>query len=245
MVTSVLTSVSSFFDGLKKYPEGVGWLFKNPKYMFLLFLPTVIGLFLFSYGWSLIFSYHGEILEYLYPAKPENFFWLILFYIGQVFLYLGIAISMVLLLFLITNIIAAPIYDVVSVAVEKKIAPDQFEEISLLKSLLLIKEEIKKALFILVITVSLLFIPVINVLTFPVAAFFLAWDFFDYPLARRGFSFRQRLQYASKNLFALVGFGIWLSIPFVQFFLMPLAVSGGTMLGIKAIQSQSLKKDDT
>lgn len=229
-------SVSAFLEGVKTFPEGVFWLLRHPRYLFLLFLPTAIGLTLFSFGSGWVVENQALLVDKLYIDKPAELWWQALYYIGMAFVYLGIAITLVLGFFLVTNIIAAPIYDIVSSAVEKKVAPEDFEEVSLWRSLLLIGEEIKKALFILAITVGLLIIPVVNVLAFPVAAFFLAWDFFDYPLARRGLSFRQRLDFATRHAFKLVGFGIWLSIPIVQFFIMPLAVAGGAMLGMRAIQ---------
>lgn len=229
-------SLGAFLEGVKTFPEGVFWLLRHPRYLFLLFLPTAIGLTLFSFGSGWVVDNQALLMDKLYIDKPVELWWQALYYIGLVFVYLGIAISLVLAFFLVTNIIAAPIYDIVSGAVEKKVAPGDFEEISLWRSLLLIGEEVKKALFIMAITLGLLVVPVVNVLAFPVAAFFLAWDFFDYPLARRGFSFRQRLDYASRHAFKLIGFGIWLSIPIVQFFIMPLAVAGGAMMGMRAIQ---------
>lgn len=235
-------SLGAFLEGVKTFPEGVFWLLRHPRYLFLLFLPTAIGLTLFSFGSGWVVDNQALLMDKLYLDKPSEWWWLVLYYIGMAFVYLGIAITLVLAFFLVTNIIAAPIYDIVSSAVEKKVAPDDFEEISLWRSLLLIGEEVKKALFILAITVGLLIVPVVNVLAFPVAAFFLAWDFFDYPLARRGFSFRQRLAYATRHAPKLVGFGLWLSVPIVQFFIMPLAVAGGAMLGMRAIQQGNKDK---
>lgn len=238
MVSSITSGFSSFLDGIRKYPEGVSWLFKNPKYLLLLSLPTLFGFFVFSYGWGVLYEHWDTVIDFIYFSKPEGLL-IAAYYLGLVFVYLGIFIASVLVFFLITNILAAPIYDIVSVAVEKKLYPDTFEEVSFLKSLILIKEEIKKALFILTITLCLLLIPALNVLTFPVAAFFLAWDFFDYPLVRRGYSFKQRFTQAKANIFALIGFGLWLSIPFVQFLMLPLAVTGGTMLGLKSIRNST------
>ena len=76
-------------------------------------------------------------------------------------------------------------------------------------------------------------IPVLN-LFFPLfAVFLMGWLFYDFPCARWGFTFRQRLGLAFKNFWSIFGLGLFVFIPVAQFFLMPLAVIGGTVLALK------------
>ena len=80
--------------------------------------------------------------------------------------------------------------------------------------------------------------PGINIISPFVTAFLLGWDFFDYPLARRGLSFKERKSLAFKSKWRILGLGLWLLIPFVQILFLPMAVSGGTMLGLEALQKK-------
>ena len=102
----------------------------------------------------------------------------------------------------------------------------------------MVPEEIKKLVFILLISLFLMILPGINMISPFVTAFLLGWDFFDYPLARRGLSFKERKSLAFKSKWRILGLGLWLLIPFVQIMLLPMAVSGGTMLGLEALQKK-------
>ena len=79
--------------------------------------------------------------------------------------------------------------------------------------------EIKKLVFILFISFCLMIIPGINIIAPLVTAFLLGWDFFDYPLARRGLTFKERKSLAFKSMWRILGLGLWLLIPFVQILL--------------------------
>jgi uncharacterized protein involved in cysteine biosynthesis len=81
----------------------------------------------------------------------------------------------------------------------------------------------------------MLLIPGVNLFAGLIAAFLIGWDFYDFPLARRGWSFKERFNFVTKEFWTVLGFGLWLAIPFVHILLVPLAAAGGTILNLEAL----------
>ena len=106
-------------------------------------------------------------MEFILFDKPEGFWGLIGYWITYASLFVGIVIVSILAGFLLPSIIASPFYDYVSMKVETDLTGRKGEEVSLLRSLLLIKEEVKKVVFILAVSLIALFIPILNVVVFP------------------------------------------------------------------------------
>jgi len=226
--------VGQFWRGVRAFPRGIGWLIKNPRYLVLAFLPGAIGLLAFVIlGWWFLSNHHfvvsllGTFESDVWYKKAAVFLFLRLFDIA--FFLLSAALS-----FLIVNIVASPIYDVISVAVERSVRGTA-TEISFLQSLRLVIEEMKKVAFILMISTPLMFVPGLNILSSLVTAFLLGWEFCDFTLARRGLSFKERFGWAWAEIPAVTGFGIWLIIPFMQLITLPFAVVGGTLLVLESL----------
>lgn len=165
---------------------------------------------------------------------------LTLYYVGKALLYVSFLILSFVSMILLINVVSSPIYEIVSVAVEKDFTGGPVEEPSLLESMKLMGTELKKVSFIMAVSLVLFIIPGVNLLATLVTAFLVGWDFYDYPTARRGWSFSRRLKFVAKDLLPVTAFGLWLMIPFVQFFMMPLAVAGGTLLNLESLQRQDL-----
>ena len=232
--------LSDGIRGLNAYIKGVGWLRRHPRYLFFLFIPLVCGIGIFAALWDVFLSYEETVIGWILFEPGEGFFSNLLFYICKFFVYLGLLGVSLLSCLLFTNVLSAPVYEWVSIAVEKDLT-GSVREVGVWEAICLIPEEIKKVFFILVISIVLLLIPGLNVLSIFVTAFLVGWDFYDYPLVRRGVRFRQRLEFVSKDMWAVMGFGMWLVIPFVQFFMMPLAVAGGTILNIQSLQRRPIE----
>ena len=71
-------------------------------------------------------------------------------------------------------------------------------------------------------------------LAFLVTCFFLAVDFLDYPLERRGLSLRAKLAFVGRMGLTGIGFGATVLamgiVPLLNLALLPLAAVGGTLL---------------
>ncbi len=211
----MLYPIQRFIFGFKTYFRGLRWTWQNPRYGMLLFFPIISALAMIPFMWEFFRTHHDTtFLNYL--------------------LFVVVTFMSVIL---IVNILAAPIYEWISYIVEEQISGKMAsEKFNFWKSLRLIFVELKKIFFIFLISTICLFIPIINVVSILVTAWLLAWDYYDYPLARRGLNFRDRLKIILSDGWAVMGFGIVLCIPLLQIFLSPIAVVGGTMLAIEKIK---------
>jgi uncharacterized protein involved in cysteine biosynthesis len=201
----------------------------------MLFVPWVIGLILMITGLSYFVQFDQTIMQWLLFEPGSAWWWQILYFLAEALVYIGAIVLTLVTGLLLANVIAAPIYEIVSVAVEKDLRQGHVGEISLWQSLKIIPEELKKVTLIILISILVLLIPGVNVLAIFVTAFLTGWDFYDYPLARRGWSFRERLDFVKGDIWAVMGLGVWMTIPFIQLFLLPLAVAGGTMLNLERL----------
>lgn len=150
-----------------------------------------------------------------------------------------IRILSLLVCVILVNILFVPVYEWVSCAVESSKTGEEVPDIGIWRSILLITEEIKKAAFML--SVSLLSIFFLQALGFVVAACLVGWDLIDYPLARRGMSFTDRLKFLCSNIGVAFGLGVWMMIPFAAIILYPLAIAGGSLASIERMEP--LKKN--
>ena len=228
--------------GFRAYKTGVTWLMGHPGYLALLFVPLTLGVLMLAGVWQTLLGQQERMLAFMLYEQPVEWAPLILFYIVKGFLYVAFVIVSVVTCLVVTNVLSAPIYDQVSQAVERDVR-GSIEELGWGASLRLIPEELKKGLFILAVSIILLFIPGVNIVVIPVTAFLLGWDFYDYPLARRGLSFSARLGRVTTDVWAVTAFGLWLMIPLVQIVLMPLAIAGGTMLGLETLPPKVIKSE--
>lgn len=226
---NILRGFNSFF-------RGIYWLKNHPWYALILFIPMLIsGALMFS-AFGLFIKYQTLFFDWVMFQKPEHWLGILLYFLVKGLLFVGVLMLGFLVFILFSNVLSAPIFEYVSCAIEKDLT-GQVKEISLLASLRLLGEELKKVLFILALSTLILLIPVVNILSPIAAAFFAGWDIYDYPLARRGFTFRKRWKFVLKHSFSVLGLGFWLIIPGVQLFLMPLAVAGASILAIEDLTS--------
>ena len=117
------------------------------------------------------------IIGWILFDKPEAWWGVALYYISKVLVYLGALLLGIVICFLFASVASSPIYEFVSLAVEKDVTGKPSPELSLLGSLKLMGEELKKALFIVSISLILLVIPGLNVLSIFVTAFLVAGTF--------------------------------------------------------------------
>jgi uncharacterized protein involved in cysteine biosynthesis len=222
--------------GIWGFLKGLQWLTTNLRYLFLLMIPTIIGFVVFGFMAGTIFTQSSEWLPWLMPALPETWYGALGHYVLKGLYYLaffGIAIGSALLF---TAVLAVPVSEYVSLAVERSILGHKPPEISLWETVKLMGEELKKALCILLVSVLILITPGVNVLTPIVTAFLVGWSLYDFPLARRGWTFRRRLSFVLADFWLVTGFGLILIIPFAQLVLYPLGIVGGTILSVERLQ---------
>jgi uncharacterized protein involved in cysteine biosynthesis len=234
-LTSMGSPVTDFWRGFRTFPRGLRWLGKHKSFVALLSVPFVLGLIMLGVGWGYFLSYQEAIFSFILFEQPTVWYGLVFYYICKAILMVSLLVLFMVAALLVTTVVASPIYEWVSVAVERDVTGSS-KEISLWQALRLIPEELKRVAFILLVSLAVILIPGLNLLSLLVTAFLLGWDAYDIPLARRGWSFGERLRFVMSDFWAVLGFGLWLVVPFVQFFLVPLAISGGTLLSIEHLQ---------
>jgi uncharacterized protein involved in cysteine biosynthesis len=205
-------------------------------------IPWVIGLAAVVGGVSFLLSYDGGLVQsLLFTVTPADaWWWQVLYQLSKVVLYLGLLVLTLLGSLLLMNIVASPIYETISTAVERDLIGPHATSLGLGGTLRVIVSEAVKVSFIFIVSTILLLIPGLNVIGTLVAAFLVGWDFYDYPLARRGWTFGRRFRFVLREFWAVLGFGLCLVIPGIQIILLPLAVAGGTILNVEALRERRL-----
>lgn len=172
------------------------------------------------------------LIHSLLFLKPLDGLMLALWWILYVCLWAALILCSFLLGPVVADIFATPCYEIISERVERDFTSQPPRPINIWASVKLIGEEVKKAVTIIGLSVLVLPIPLLNLILPP---FLVACDFYDYPMARRGYGFKKRLSFVLQDGWAVLGFGLWFTIPFIQFFIMPLAVAGGTILAVRRL----------
>lgn len=222
--------------GFFSFVSGIKWLTSHPRYLLLLFLPMFVSIVLFVSSYGFFLKHSGIIMQFISIPQADNVFWTLVYWLAKGVMYVFTFIFLMVSYMLLLNVISSPIYDFVSAAVERDLTDGQVHEINLWQSIMLIKEELKKALFIAAVSLGVLVIPGVNVLSPFITAFLVGWDFYDFTFARKGWTFQQRLVCVIKNPWSVMGLGVWLMIPGVQLVIMPLAVAGGTILAVEDLR---------
>ena len=235
----MFNTVKAFSQGPKYHLEGIKFGFKNPYFLAVSGLPFLVTLFLYVFGFYVFSAHVDSLLDLIWQVDPGESSklvgWLhwIYTHIVKFFVYIIVLAVMFYTFVICANILASPFYDHISTKYQRMFhGGDSAQEASATRGILTImKEETKKAVFMLIIPVILIFIPVIgSVIGFVVAAIFIAWDFVDFSLARDCPLFRDRMKALWKHKFRLLGFGIPLLVPFVGIIVLPFAILGSTKL---------------
>ena len=234
---SLFSPLRNTARGWHSFVRGISWLKAHPLYLLLLFVPITLGLGLLLLGGGYFWQYQDDVFQWLMFAKPESWWGITGYYVVKGLLYAVIFVLGLIFYALFINVVSSPIYDYVSMAVERDLIQGPPPEISLWETIKLMGEEIKKAIFIMLLSLAFLFIPFLSPIAPIVAAFCVGWDLYDFPLARRGWTFRKRLNFVVTHVWSVFGLGLWLLIPGMQLILMPLAVVGGTILAVEDIQT--------
>ena len=136
--------------------------------------------------------------------------------------------------------VASPVNEYISVRVERDLVMDGPESVSWRRIPKVLAGEFLKAFVVIFLPLMLMFIPIVNIFAGFLSAFLIGWDFYDYPLARRGWGFKERFKFVVREFWTILGFGLWLMVPLVHLFLVPLAVAGGTILNVEALARRGL-----
>ena len=222
--------------------RALGFLLARPRLWLLALAPFLINVLLFALFFWFSFPRFQSWLEAFLPRGNE-WWWRILFYLLVVLMTLFLLVIMVYIFAMVGRVLAAPFLELLTQRVEREHDAGGVIEMGFLKSIgrAFLQESKKFVLFALLMLLLMLLnlIPGLGsilyaLLAFLVASFFLASDFLDYPLERRGLSLSQKLSYLRGLGPTGLAFGasclVLGMIPILNLALLPLAAVGGVLL---------------
>ncbi|WP_303720246.1 sulfate transporter CysZ, partial [Malonomonas rubra] len=238
--------VASFTRGFSYPLRAAKFLGKRPGLLKYLALPFSINVLIFSLSVYFGLDLFESMLE-TYAPGTEVWYGMILYYLAWTVALLLTAVVVFFSFTVVGNLIASPFNELLSERVEAMLVgrqPDERFSVGRFwkESHYALLVEVKK-LSVFIICMLLLFainlIPGIGSMIYAVLApiftlFFLLIEYMAFVLMRKQLSFAQQRQYISGRPVLMTGFACsifcLLAIPFLQFFCIPLAVVGATLL---------------
>lgn len=232
--------------------KALGFVISHPRLWWLTLTPFLINLGLFVLFFWLTYTRFDQWVRSILPVG-EGWWWQMLLYFLIVLVVLLLLIVQVYLFTVIGRIIAAPFLELLTRKVESLAGPlvDPPAEISFLQSIWRVMiQESKRVLIYIGVMIPLLALNLIpglgnllyTALAWLVTSFFLASEFLDYPLERRGYSLNSKLRYTRSLGLTGISFGTSVFIlgvlPILNLALLPLAAVGGTLLFLERPPAQ-------
>ena len=237
---SPLTSPSVILEGFK--------LLWHRRIRWLVIIPTLINLILFSAATWFAAVWVSDWLSWLIASVPEWLEWLV-----WIIWLLFVLLALVIYAFTFTvfaNLIGSPFYGIIAervIALERGDNDDMQTSASALlttawssfrRELQIIAYILPRTIGIALVTLVISFVPVINILAPLIAASWAAWSlalqYMDYPADSDEVSFAEVRQRAGKQRMLSLSFGLSAlaaaAIPLVNLLLLPATVIGGTLL---------------
>ena len=225
-------------------------LLNKPGVRIYVIVPLMINLLLFGalvwYGYSQ-FSLLVEWLMSFVPSFLEFIEWLIWIFFGVL-----AAITVFFSFTPIANIIAAPFNALMSEKIEIELTGKAVSSnISFARMAVdAIGSQLRKLVYIMFWALGLFLvslIPVVNliapVLWIVFGSWLLSLEYFDYPMGNHDLVFAEQKKRLGERRGISLGFGgavmIMTSIPIINFFAMPVAVAGATLLWVEQFQSST------
>ena len=234
-VTDLLPKSSpriSFLHALTYVPKALAWYQARPRYLLLALLPSLLSL-----GLSIALLVHWFtsptpffLGEFLGPSPEPGFF----SYLWRLVISVLAVLAILLVCGLVCQFLAIPVHDYISIAVEKDFGLSPPEQ-TIWGNFVLAVEEVKKLLCIFLTTTLFSLIPGLLPLGLLVATTGFGWDLCDYPLVRRGWSFRKRLRFVIRHGWAMLGLGTWAWLPGFTLLASPIGVVAGTLLSLEIL----------
>ncbi len=237
-------AASDFATGVVGFLRGIKWLMARPGVLALLLVPWTLGLAAFAGGlwafWTFGESWVSTLVLGWFASWGESVFFEVAYFLVKALMWFSVLLLCLVLAAVAIGILSSPIYEYISQKIEAEILGPAKISTPWRRMPQLIIGEVGKAILVIFIPLIMILIPGVNILAGIVAAFMLGWDYYDYPLARRGWSFRERWTFVRNEFWTVMGFGFWLTIPVLQILFIPMAIAGGTILNLEALQRREL-----
>ncbi len=238
--------VAGFIRGFSYPLRAAKFLRKKPGLLKYMAIPFAINVLVFSLSVYFGLGMFEGLLE-TYAPSTEVWYGMILFYLAWTVALLLTTVVVFFSFTVIGNLIASPFTELLSERTEAlKVGSSADEKFSAGRFWM----EAKNALFVevkklsvfvigMLLLLAINLIPGIGSIIYAVLAplftlFFLVVEYLAFVLMRKQLSFAEQRRYVTKRPIMMLGFGCGvfclLAIPFLQFFCIPLAVVGATLL---------------
>ena len=237
--------ISNFTRGFLHPFRAAKFLKNHPPLLKYIIIPFILNVVLLSGAVYLGLNFFDSIVVNYIP-QGEAWYWAILTY----FLWTGaVLVTMVLVFFCFTvtgSLVGSPFNDLLSERTEELLTGILNEEPFIFKVFLkdaarTMMAESKKIIIFIVLMIMLLFLNLLpggtllySFLSILLTVFFLAIEYTGYIFYRKHLTFTDQRRFIFSHKFLMLGFGIGvmavLTIPFFQFFCIPLGVVGATRL---------------
>jgi CysZ protein len=223
----------------------------KPGVRLYVIIPLALNFLVFALLMWAGVSYFDDFLGWLMPDSESSSLWVVLSWLLWLAFFLTAMIIVFYSFSIIANLIAAPFNGLLAEAVEHHLT-GQTPPGGLLKA---VKEfvpsltaELKKLLYLIGWSIPLFilsFIPGVNILSPVLWVLFSAWmmglQYLDYPFANHGVFFSQQRKRLAGHRIPTTSFGggVMLAtlIPVVNFFVMPAAVAGATIMWVERLSN--------
>jgi len=243
--------VSDLFKGARYPLSAIGFFFKHLSLTRFILIPLAINTAVFTAGFVFFISKLDTLLSFL--PRSQGWYYGVVYYLLAFILGLSFLTLSFYAFTIIGNLIAAPFNSALSEKVEELyVGRDQLTSgpISIFRDAWRsVATELKRfflfALFFIPI-VLINFIPFIGQIVFFIlmltyTCWALAFTFMDYALERRGLAFNQKVRIVLSRKSLSMGFGLlcflMALIPFLNLFLIPICVTGGTLMFLREYNS--------
>ncbi len=240
--------LSNFSRGFAYPFRGGRFILKNPRLLRFILIPFFINTLIFALAVYLGLSFFNDIVVGRIP-QGEAWYWAIFYYLLWTLAGLVTAALVFFGFTVVGNLIASPFNDLLSERTEQAFAGKAAEAHFSLRQFMrdavktLVEESKKISLFVLGMALLLLLnlIPGIGTLIYAVLSvlftlFFLVVEYTGYVFSRKQLAFGEQRRFIFNRKFLSLGFGVGvfctLAIPFFQFFCIPIAVVGATLLWV-------------
>lgn len=227
-----------FLRGLGCLPRAVGMILGSRRVFLLSLLPFLLCLLLYVAFFAGVVALSDNVAGLI--IEPGAWWRSVIRWALMIAIPVGFLIVSVFTYTLVCFVVAAPLYEWLSAAVERRLTGRVEEEPFGLKNMLVdvwraLADTVRILLIGLVVLVlGFLMVPVTTVLAVLASAVLLGLECCDYPMGRRRMPFGDRLHFARRHFWELLGLGLplllALTIPFVGAVFLPVGVVGGTIL---------------
>ncbi len=246
VAAATVRPVAGFVRGFSYPFRAPRFLLKHPRLLRFVAIPFAINLLIFSLAVYFGLDLFNHMLEQYLP-QGDAWYLALLYYLAWVVAALLTTVVVFFSFTVVGNLLASPFNELLSERVEVLVRGEDFGRPFALSTFVAetgraMWTEAKKQLFFISGMLVLLLvnlIPGLGPMAYAVLAplftlFFLVIEYLGFVLMRKQLSFRRQQRYVLGNPLLMLGFGCavfcLLAIPLLQFFCIPFAVCGATLL---------------